>query len=55
MKSYSDLYDDYTIKYNGKPKYDFIHFITVLSKIHHHRELIRPQIKWWMDTNRLQF
>lgn len=48
-KTYSILYDEYNKRYNNKPKYNFEYFLKVLSSIHHHRELIRPQIKWWSE------
>lgn len=52
IKTYDELYDDYKLKHNNKPKNDFEHFLIVLSKIHHHRELIRPKIIWWQRTRK---
>jgi len=43
-KSYIDLYEEYKIKHNNKPKHNYSHFIRVIAHIDHHRTLIRPQI-----------
>ena len=48
-KTYSDLYLEYYERYDGKPKYMFPHFITVLSEVSHHRLLTRPRIIWWEE------
>lgn len=45
-KTLNDLYDEYVIKYNGNPKYDYCHFITTMSNIIFHYEIIRPMIIW---------
>ena len=53
-KSYSVLYDEYVKRHDNKPKYDFAHFIVVLARFHHHRELIRPKIRWWQEAYKSQ-
>ena len=45
-KSLTDLYEEYSKRYNGKPKHDFGHFIRVMSQLNHHRTLIRPQYEF---------
>ena len=45
MKTYSELYDEYSKRYDGKPKHYFPHFLIVLSSIHFHREINKPKIK----------
>lgn len=52
-KTYSDLYNDYEKRYNGKPKHNFSHFIRVVSQYDFHRIMIRPKIKWWYDINKM--
>ncbi|MFW6246806.1 MAG: hypothetical protein ACOC22_01375 [bacterium] len=47
QKTLSDLYDEYKLRHNGKPKHDFSHFAIVMSSLEHHRTLIRPMINWW--------
>ncbi len=49
-KTLSDLYEEYKIKHNGKPKHSFSHFIRVMSMIDHHRIYIRPKIEWWSNV-----
>jgi hypothetical protein len=49
-KNLSDLYEEYKIKHNGKPKHSFSHFIRVMSMIDHHRTYIRPKIEWWSNV-----
>jgi hypothetical protein len=51
IKSLSDLYEEYKIKHNGKPKHSFSHFIIVISKLEHHRSYIRHQIEWWSNVS----
>ena len=46
IKTLSDLYEEYKIKHNGKPKHSFSHFIRVMSMVEHHRTYIRPKIEW---------
>jgi hypothetical protein len=50
-KTLTDLYNEYVEKYNGKPKYNFSHFIRVVSMIEHHRIYIRPMIEWWSNVS----
>jgi len=49
-KTLSDLYEEYKIKHNGKPKHSFSHFIRVMSMVDHHRTHIRPKIEWWSNV-----
>ncbi len=49
-KTLSDLYEEYKIKYNGKPKYSFSDFIRIMSMVDHHRTYIRPKIEWWSNV-----
>ena len=49
-KTLNDLYEEYKIKYNGKPKHSFSHFIRVISMVEHHRTHIRPKIEWWSNV-----
>jgi hypothetical protein len=49
-KTLNDLYEEYKIKYNGKPKHRFSHFIRVISMVEHHRTYIRPKIEWWSNV-----
>lgn len=53
-KTLNDLYDEYVIKYNGNPKYDYCHFVTTMSNIIFHYEVIRPMIIWWSDWNKFR-
>lgn len=48
-KTLTDLYSEYTKKYNGKPKHSFSHFIRIINSIKHHNSYIRPMIKWWTN------
>lgn len=45
-KTLTILYEEYSKRYNGKPKHDFGHFIRVKSHLNHHRTLIRPQYEF---------
>ncbi len=49
-KTLSDLYEEYKIRHNGKPKHSFSHFIRVMSVLDHHRTYIRPKIEWWSNV-----
>ena len=49
-KSLTDLYNEYTQRHNGKPKYSFSYFIRVMSMIDHHKTYIRPKIEWWSSV-----
>jgi len=51
-KTLNNLYCDYAIKYNGKQKHNYSHFILVMSALNFHHEIIRPQIKWWHDLKK---
>ncbi len=51
-KTLTDLYVEYKIRYNGKPKHSFHHFIRVMTMLEHHRTYIKPKIKWWSVTNK---
>ncbi len=44
-KTLSDLYEEYKIRYNGKPKHSFSHFIRIMDMIDHHRTYIRTKIE----------
>ena len=48
-KTFTKLYKEYSQKYNNNPKHNFNHFIKVMSMIEHHRNIIRPMIKWWNE------
>lgn len=48
-KTLTDLYDEYSQKYDGKPKHNFSHFIRVISRINHHKTYIKPKIVWWSN------
>ena len=48
----NDLYKEYEVRHGGNPKHDFTHFIVVMVKLEHHRELIRPKIQWWEEARR---
>jgi hypothetical protein len=50
-KTLSDLYKEYKIKHNGKPKHSETHFAVVRSSLSHYREIIRPMIEWWQELN----
>lgn len=54
MKTLTDLYNEYSQIYNGKPKHDFFHFIRVMSMLDHHKTYIRPKIVWWSELYREQ-
>jgi len=49
-KTLTNLYNEYSQRYSGKPKHSFSHFIRVVSRIDHHRTYIRPQIEWWSNV-----
>jgi hypothetical protein len=51
-KTLSDLYQEYKIRHDEKPKHSFSHFIRVMSEIYHHRTYIRTKIEWWSDVNK---
>lgn len=48
-KTLSDLYDEYKLRHNNFPKYDFGHFIRVMAMYEHHRTIIRPRIRRWEE------
>jgi hypothetical protein len=47
VKNLNHLYVEYVHRYNGNPKHTYSHFIRVMSRIYHHRTLIKPKVKWW--------
>ena len=49
-KTLTDLYNEYSQRYNEKPKHSFSHFIRVMSMVENHRTLIRPKIEWWSNV-----
>jgi len=49
-KTLTDLYNEYSQRYNGNPKHNFSRFIRVMSKIDHHRTYIKPKIEWWPNV-----
>lgn len=49
-KSLSDLYEEYSQRYNGKPKHSFSHFIRVCSSLQHYYSIIRPKKIWWINV-----
>lgn len=49
-KTLSELYEEYKIQHNSKPKHSFHHFIVVITNLEHHKTIIRPQIIWWSEV-----
>jgi hypothetical protein len=50
-KSLSILYEEYSLRYGGNPKYDFGHFIRVYSNLQHYYSIIRPKRIWWLEID----
>ncbi len=46
-KDLNKLWEEYRDRYDGEPKHGYPYFVKVMSKIQHHRELIRPYIDFW--------
>lgn len=52
--NYSTKYKEYCDRHGASPKHSFSHFLIVYSKWEHHREIIRPKIAWWVETNKIE-